>query len=75
MAVAGVRGWGWRAVSIVVALFMIAVVGFSRIYLGVHYPTDVLAGWSAGTAWAIICSAILVWWEWVADRAQPCRTN
>lgn len=40
---------------IVVALLLTFLVGGTRIYLGVHYPTDVLAGWAAGLAWALIC--------------------
>jgi undecaprenyl-diphosphatase len=38
-----------------VALAVTAVIGLSRIYLGVHYPTDVLAGWCVGMCWALVC--------------------
>jgi undecaprenyl-diphosphatase len=44
-----------RAYILGAAVLLTFIIGASRIYLGVHWPTDVLAGWCLGAAWALIC--------------------
>ncbi len=49
--------WARLAVRILTVL-LVAAIGVSRVYVGVHYPTDVLAGWIAGVPWLISCLAL-----------------
>jgi len=55
---------------IALAALLTMLIGISRIYLGVHYPTDVLGGWCIGAAWALICWAFLALLQH-RDQSRP----
>ena len=48
-----------KVLLVISAALLVIAIGVSRVYLGVHWPTDVLAGWTLGTAIALIASMIL----------------
>jgi undecaprenyl-diphosphatase len=50
-----------KAYFLSVALALSVLVGISRIYLGVHFPSDVLAGWVVGSLWSTICTQTARW--------------
>jgi len=54
--------WAGRVTVYATALGFTGVIGFSRVYLGVHYVSDVLAGWLLGTAWA--CAIAVAGSKW-----------
>ena len=58
-----VAGPRWRAAVVVMAAFL----GFSRVYLGYHYPSDVVAGWALAVVW-------LALWAIIADRRTASAT-
>ncbi len=54
-----VRRWRWRVLAPLVAFLMILLVAMTRIYLGAHFLSDVLAAMAAGAAWVSVCATAM----------------
>lgn len=53
----------WQSMIILGTLLLIVGIGLSRLYLGVHWPTDILAGYAAGLIWLVACIISLEVWK------------
>jgi len=59
-----------RLYVVVSAMLLTFLIGLSRPYLGVHWPTDVLSGWILGAGWAVLCSSV-AWWLQARRTIEP----
>lgn len=57
------------------ALLLVLVVGLTRVILGVHYPTDVLAGWTLGLLWALFSWLLVDYWETARGKVPPAEED
>ncbi len=78
------RALHWRVLAVTLAATAILLVAFSRMYLGVHYLSDVSAAFAEGVAWIVLClSALAAFWReagpiphaLVADRESDLRDS
>jgi undecaprenyl-diphosphatase len=69
---AHIRAWRWRVMIALVAFFLIVMVGLSRVYLRLHYLSDVLAGMAESVAWLALCLTAM---NTFRQRAQAPKTG
>ncbi len=63
-AIVAERAPRYRAIIWTAATAFVILIGISRIYLGVHYPSDVLAGYVAAIIWVFALRSVYLWWGW-----------
>ena len=69
LLVARVAAWRWRLLIVLTALFMVLLVALTRLYLGVHYLSDVLAAFAEGVAWLALClTGLHTYWQHARSR-------
>jgi undecaprenyl-diphosphatase len=72
---AGDRDRAVKILLLVAAIFLTVAVGVSRVYLGVHWPSDVLAGWTLGSAIALTAAIVLFWLAQRQDLATEIKPD
>ena len=70
-----VERWPLKVYVMTVAILLTLVIGATRVFLGVHYPTDVLAGWAAGLMWAYFCRALIRFGRHLHGRGTTARSS
>jgi membrane-associated phospholipid phosphatase len=63
----------WRATTVTLAAFMVLAIGFSRVALGVHYVSDVVAGFVLGAAWVAAMAAVFNAMDFDRDAVRRTR--
>ncbi|MBW4627371.1 MAG: phosphatase PAP2 family protein [Brasilonema octagenarum HA4186-MV1] len=64
----------WREQILALTVVLIVAIGFSRLYLGVHWPSDVVAGYAAGLVWLIVCIKSLELWQKFQSSGKDVHT-
>jgi len=68
--------WPWaskrmRTIQVALGVLLALFIGFTRLYLGVHWPSDVLAGWAIGGFWALAASTFV---RWQSQQVEPLKS-